>query len=55
MLKKLKIIIYIFLFGFLFTAIAEESKIFYIDMDYIFKNSLAGKSINTQIETNNVL
>ena len=51
MLKKLKIIIYIFLFGFLFTAIAEESKIVYIDMDYIFKNSLAGKSINTQIET----
>ena len=48
-----KITIYFIFFTFLFNYLnfaKAENKISYIDIDYILKNSLAGKSITLQLE-----
>ena len=47
---KIKIITSIITFLFISSISQANLNIVYIDMDYIFNNSKAGKSINDQIE-----
>ena len=50
-----KIIKYLIFFLILFntTLTNANDKIYYLDMDFLINNSLAGKSINKQIEQKN--
>ncbi len=48
---KIKIITSIIIFLFISSISQANLNIVYIDMDYIFNNSKAGKSINDQIES----
>ena len=48
MLKRLNILIIIFNL-FFFNLVSSDDKILFIDLDYIFLNSLAGKKINDEI------
>ena len=48
MLKRLNILIIIF-YLFFFNLVSSDDKILFIDLDYIFLNSLAGKKINDEI------
>ena len=46
--KNFKYLIFIY-FLFYLTPTQAENKIFYINIEYLVNNSLAGKSINTQL------
>jgi len=50
--KKVKYLIIFFILLHT-TLIQANDKIFYLDMDYIMNNSLAGKSITEQLKKSN--
>lgn len=50
-MKKISLIIILFFLNTI--SLSQENKIVYIDMDLLISKSLAGKSINTQINSNN--
>ena len=50
MIKKFNIIIFLFIIVLINNFSYAESSIRFVDLDYIFSNSIAGKKINTQIQ-----
>ena len=55
MIRKFNIIIIFLFIGLINSSSYAESSIRFIDLDYIFSNSIAGKKINTQIQKDSKL